>query len=48
MSKAVFAAPPAASIFLHIDVVDRPRALLRATLPEGATAEPWPDGPPVK
>ena len=39
--------PTAAYIFLHIDDVDRARALLSATLTEVATAEPWKDGPPV-
>src|SRR3954453_21737370 len=38
--------PTAAYIFLHIDDVDRARALMSATLTEVATAEPWEDGPP--
>ena len=38
--------PTAAYIFLHIDDVDRARALMSATLTEVATAEPWQDGPP--
>ena len=38
--------PTAAYIFLHIDDVDRARALLAATLSQVSTAEPWEDGPP--